>query len=294
MIRPVIWIVLSLAFVSVPKRVQTDPGLPVDVYILAGQSNMTGQGVLAQLPPGFGPDPRAWLFHSKLLQSVSPPLTWAPLRPASDSREKFGPEITFGNRMQQLTKDRPVALIKHGLTSTEMKWSWNPGKDPEDLVRMGRQFKVLTATVEAGLKALREKGFEPTLRGMAWQQGETDATEEECAREYLKNFTQFIPRVREQLRAPDLVIVYGMILPPPNNQPYREVIRTAQGAVDQDSGSSWAAKNAFVVFTDDLPFFDVDPALGKPRDAVHFGTFGTLELGRRMAEAMIRRGKLPR
>jgi hypothetical protein len=208
--------------------------------------------------------------------------------------ENFGPEITFGNRMQQLTRDRPIALIKHGLTSTELKWSWFPGADVDDHVYRGRQFKILIETVEAGLNALREKGFEPTLRGMAWQQGETDATEEVCAREFLQNFTRLIPRFRELLHAPDLVFVYGFILPPPNIQPYREVVRTAQGAVDQDSGSAWAIRNAFVVYTDDLPFLDVDPALGRPKDLVHFGTFGSLELGRRMAESMSRRGKLPR
>ena len=248
MIRSAAWIMLSIAIVSNPGQVEieTETGSrpPIDVYLLGGQSNMVGRGTFADLPTSIKPNPRAWLFHSTWLKSTSAPLTWAPLRPASEELGKFGPEIGFGNRMQQLTKDRPIALIKHGLTSTELKWSWSPGKDPDDLVNIGRQFKVFDETVNAGLKALREQGFEPTLRGMIWQQGETDATEVECAREYLQNFCRLIPRFREQFHAPDLVFVYGFVLPPPNNQPYREIVRTVQGAVDQDSGAAWAIKNA--------------------------------------------------
>ena len=265
---------------------------PVDVYILAGQSNMTGQGVVANLQPGQVPDPRPKLYHSAVLQSSTAPFTWGPLRPASEAREKVGPEVSFGNRIQQRTKYRPVALIKHALTATNLAKDWAPGKDAADRAHWGSQFEILVGTVEAGLKSLREQGFTPTLRGMAWQQGESDADETEWAVAYAANLAHLIARVREQFAAPDLVFVYGFVLPPPCQGPMRDTIRTAQGAIDQDSGSPLAVRNAFVVYTDDLSHRATDPNSLHPKDHIHFGTAGAWELGRRMAEAMANKGKL--
>src|SRR4051794_10578232 len=73
-------------------------GPPVDVYLVAGQSNATGQGRLANLPTGFAPDTRVWLYHSHCLNSGAAPFTWVPLRAASETVQKFGPELTFGGR----------------------------------------------------------------------------------------------------------------------------------------------------------------------------------------------------
>ena len=56
--------------------------------------------------------------------------------------------------------------------------------------------------------------------------------------------------------------------------------------VDQDSGSALATRGAFVVATDDLDHRATDPGTRYPNDHLHFGTAGTLELGRRMAEKM--------
>ena len=268
------------------------PAQPVDVYLVAGQSNMTGQGVLANLQSGQVPDPRPWLYHSANLKSSAEPFTWAPLRPASETREKFGPEVSFGNRMQERTRYRPVALIKHAFTATNLASDWNPGKDGNDRAHRGAQFQILVGTVDAGMKALREKGFDPTIRGMIWQQGESDADATEWAVGYAANLSHFIARVREQFQAPDMVFVYGFVLPPPCHSLWRDTIRTAQGAIDQDSGSPFAVKNAFAVYTDDLSHRANDPNTLDPSDHIHLGTAGIWELGRRMAETMANKGKL--
>jgi len=87
---------------------------PVDVYLIGGQSNATGQGYMANLPQGVAPDQRVMLFHSSgHLKSGAEPNTWIPLRQASESPDRFGPELGFGNRLQQLQPDRKIAIIKH-------------------------------------------------------------------------------------------------------------------------------------------------------------------------------------
>ncbi len=285
----------ALVLLAIPapgqEQAASKPPMPVDVYLVAGQSNAIGQGRVANLLSHQVADPRAWLYHSGALKSSSEPFTWAPLRPASEAREKVGPEVSFGSRMQERTANRPVALIKHAGTASNLAVDWNPGTSTTDIADWGFQFRMLVGTVEGGLKALRDRGFEPTIRGMVWQQGETDSDQTNWSLAYAANLGRFIARVREQFRAPDMVFVYGFVLPPPCRTPGRDAVRTAQGAIDQDSGSPFAVRKAFVVFTDDLSHRAHDPNTTEPDDHIHFGTAGVWELGRRMAETMLNKGK---
>lgn len=260
---------------------------PIDVYLIGGQSNATGQGYMANLPEGVAPDARVLLFHSgrPYLNSGASPNTWIPLRQASESPDRFGPEIGFGNRLRELFPDRRIALIKHAQSGSNLYSQWNPGRDAADREHFGPQFKVFVATVGLGLQGLRDRGYEPTLRGMIWQQGESDS-KGDAAGAYGANLAHFIARVREQFHSPDLVFVYGYVMPPPNSGPGRDLVRKGQRDVDQGSGTPTAVKGAFVVATDDLSQRADDPNTPLPRDRNHFGTAGTLELGRRMAETM--------
>ena len=71
-----------------------------------------------------------------------------------------------------------------------------------------------------------------------------------------------------------MVFVYGYVLPPHPPGPWRDTVRMAQGAIDQDSGSPWAVKNAFAVYTDDLSHRADDPNTTEPNDHIHLGTAG--------------------
>ena len=264
-----------------------EAGKPIDVYLIGGQSNATGQGYMANLPKDVSPDGRVLLFHSGKphLDSGAEPNTWMPLRQASESPDRFGPELGFGNRMQQLMPDRKIALIKHAHSGTNLYSQWNPGTDAGDADHFGPQFKIFVDTVDLGLKGLRDQGYDPAIRGMIWQQGENDRAGNAAA-EYGKNIGHFIQRVRQQFNAPEMLFVYGYVLPPPNTGVQRDQVRKGEHDVDQNSGSPLAVKGAFVVETDDLSQRANDANTRYPTDHVHFGTAGTLELGRRMAEKM--------
>jgi hypothetical protein len=256
---------------------------PIDVYLIGGQSNATGQGYMANLPTDVAPDTRVMLFNSgkRHLDSGADPNTWVPLRQASESPDRFGPELGFGNEIQKRKPDRKIALIKHAHSGTNLFSQWNPGKNAADQEHYGPQYKILVDTVELGLKGLHDQGYEPTIRGMLWQQGESDTQGD-----YGVNLAHFIARVREQFHAPDMLFVYGYVLPPPNQGEQRDRVRKGERDVDQDSGSPIAVKGAFVVETDDLSQRANDANTRYPTDHVHFGTAGTLELGRRMAAKM--------
>jgi Carbohydrate esterase, sialic acid-specific acetylesterase len=186
--------------------------------------------------------------------------------------------------MQELTPDRHIAIIKHAWSGTNLYKDWAPGKDAYDSANWGSQFSAFVDTVNQGIAELQRRGDRPIIRGMLWQQGESDAAD--AGSEYAANLTHFIARVREQFKRPDMVFVYGYVCPPPGNRNGCEVIRQAEHDLDQDSGSPLAVTNAFVVETDDLSQRATDPDTPLPGDHVHFGSAGTLGLGTRFADRM--------
>jgi hypothetical protein len=262
---------------------------PIEVFLIGGQSNATGQGYVRNLPKDFAPAARVLLFHSGSphLNCGATPYVWSPLHAASESPDRYGPELGFGTRLAGLMPAKKIALIKHAHSGTNLYAQWAPGRAPNDRAHWGPQFTIFVETVEAGLAGLRDRGFEPVLRGMIWQQGENDAEKaDEHAADYGKNLAHFIARVRAQLHAPDLVFIYGAVLPPPNAQPGRDAVRAGQRDAAQGSASPLATTGAWLVATDDLDHRATDPGTRYPNDHLHFGSAGTLELGRRMAEKM--------
>jgi hypothetical protein len=287
--------VMSVIFASCthPDTVTQTVAVPaneVEVFLIGGQSNATGQGYLRNLPAGTTFDQRVMLFHSGRphLNSGGEPNAWIPLRQASESPDRFGPEIGFGNRIQQLLPNRRIALIKHAHSGTNLFAQWNPGANATDRAQWGPQFTIFVDTVEGGLAGLRAQGYQPVVRGMIWQQGENDANGGPNSENYGRNLAHFIQRVREQFNAPNMVFVYGYVLPPQTAPQYRgrDAVRQGEHDVDQNSGSPLAVQGAFVVPTDDLSHRADDPGMtgNLQNDHLHFGTSGMLELGRRMAD----------
>jgi hypothetical protein len=263
----------------------------VDVYLIAGQSNATGQGYTKNIPPTFVVDTKVELFHSADIASGAAALTWIPLRHASEppdaAGERFGPELGFGNAIQSFYEPRRIAIIKHAKSATNLVQQWAPGANAEDTASFGPEFKTFVDTVDLGLQRLREQGRTPVLRGMLWQQGEADADlGGSAAAQYGQNLAAFIGRVRQQWAAPGMLFVYGYVYPASNEGPGRDQVRQGEANVDQNSGDPLAVEGAFVVPTDGLSLRADDPGTPYPNDRIHFGTQGQLDLGRRMAEAI--------
>lgn len=270
----------------------------VDVYLIAGQSNATGQGYTKNLPAGFVVNTQVQLFHSADIVSGAAPLTWIPLRHASEppdsAGERFGPELGFGNAIRTLDEERQIAIIKHAKSATNLVQQWLPGAGPDDTTSFGPEFKTFVQTVDLGLQGLRDKGLTPIVRGMLWQQGEADADlGGAAAAQYGQNLAKLIGRVREQWAAPGMLFVYGYVYPASNEGAGRDQVRQGQANVDQDSGDALAVEGAFVVATDGLSLRADDAGTPYPNDRIHFGTQGQLDLGLRMARAIDDHSMLP-
>ena len=255
----------------------------VDVYIIGGQSNATGQGYMKNLPPLFKPDERVRIYHSgNHLRSGSSPRTWHPLRQASESPDRFGPELGFGNRMQEHFPNRRIAIIKHAFSGSNLSTQWRPHP-------AGQQYTTFIETVDAGLTSLREQGDQPLLRGMLWQQGEADAKNEITARAYGENLVNLIGSIRERYQAPNMLFAFGEVFPKADYKDESHpatILRRQQQQVQGNNCSVLATRGALLVKTQGLSLRKDDVNTPHPHDVVHFGTAGTLELGIRFADTI--------
>ncbi|TAD92674.1 MAG: hypothetical protein EAY75_01960 [Bacteroidetes bacterium] len=279
-----IWCVLT--GYAQPKRT-------MDVYLIGGQSNATGQGIFKNIPPDFFTDTAVHFFYGNGLQGVGKPMQWGPLSQASETNDKFGVELSLGTTLQQYYPNRQIGLIKYAFSGSNLYSQWAPGSHKADTNNYGAEFKKFVLTVDAALAQLKAKGIKPRLRGMVWIQGEADAREiagSTNAEAYGKNLNHFIQRVREQWQVPNLPFLYAYVIPVPQQRfTGREEVRRGQQQVDRKSGNSLSVKNAFAIPTDDLQLRADDINTPFPDDKVHFGTLGVWELGKRFAKQLKRK-----
>lgn len=122
--------------------------------------------------------------------------------------------------------------------------------------------------VERALLAMRAG----TLQGILWHQGESDSQAQELATSYPKRFSEFIRRLREDLRAPDVPVIVGQ-LGEFNRAPFADVIKAQLASLP-----STVPHCAFVS----------SAGLAHKGDQVHFDSPSVREFGRRYAAAFLR------
>lgn len=239
---------------------------PVQVYLLAGQSNMVGIGQVTGLPESL----REAQDDVQIYWSGYP--TWRGLQPSSDYGAAYtGPEPSFGRTLADTLPDREIRLIKHAVGGTDLYSYWNPGESPADLA-MGDGYRVFRNTVSAGLAALEAEGVAYEIAGMIWMQGESDATSETMAAAYADNLAHLVARVREDTGEPDLPFALGLI-DCLGNCAYRTEVRNAQREV------AAADPLVYAIETEDLGLY--------PADHWHYQGLGQRVMGERFAQVLL-------
>ena len=275
-----------LLFLCLPLQIFAQK--EIDVYLIGGQSNATGQGYMRNIPTSYKIDTSVHFYYSRYLNSGQGADTWCGLCQASESKDKFGIEIGFGTALKKHFPQREIALIKHGLSGSNLYAQWNPGNRPNE--KQGTEYAKFIATVKAGLTKLKEQGYTPIIRAMVWQQGEGDARDVagmENSRRYGENLRNLILEVRKELSAPEMLFIYGKVMPMKAVRfPGRELVRQALENVAEGTCTELSVKNAFMIECDDLQMRRTDYHTPYPQDDVHLGTFGQLELGERFAKVV--------
>ncbi|WP_432799909.1 sialate O-acetylesterase [Poriferisphaera sp. WC338] len=254
------------------------------VFLLGGQSNMSGHGHSEELPDKLLHQSEIILFHDTSVHSGHPVDRWQILKPAGYvgyDPPRFGPEIGLGSVLHaQLGNQYRIALIKHATGGTNLHADWHPGQSIDDTTNFGPEFSAMIRTTQRAIEILEDQGHAVTLGGMFWVQGEADANAN-AGQQYEPNLRHFIARIREQFDVPELPFVYARILPYTWRKTAKEV-RAAMTNIDQDAEHPAATPGALMVPTKGLETHE---------DQIHFNTPGMLELGRRLANSLLARSE---
>jgi hypothetical protein len=257
---------------SSPVLASVSAAVPQDLrlFILAGQSNMSGRGFVSQLPPSlrspshrvfvFGNDDR-WRIASEPIDDPQGQID----RISKDQAAGVGPGLPFAVALAKRSS-RPIGLIpcaKGGSSMTE----WDRTLDR-------------TALYGSCVARIRRASAAGQLSGLLWYQGETDARSATDTEKWPNRFRAFLTSVRSELQSPRLVaVVVGLADLPNSSQfpssdfPGWRQLQRAQAAM----------KERDVLYVSAA-------GLSTNPDAIHLSTEGQLKLGRDMATLFLRHG----
>lgn len=235
------WLALVLL---IPCTASAAP--PVKVFVLAGQSNMEGQGIIAA-------DPKRNEGKGSLEYLVKQPATAARFAHLVDKQgqwvvrddvwisyltregrltvgygprpDRIGPELGFGTVVGEALAE-PVLLIKCAWGGKSLAVDFRPpsaGRVPyslgekldaavaQDPTILGKYYRETLALTKAALARVKElvpgSDGRYELAGFGWHQGWNDRINDKFNAEYEQNMAHFIRDIRRDLGAPALPFV---------------------------------------------------------------------------------------
>ena len=181
--------VLTFCFAAVAAA-QTPAPKDLELFLLVGQSNMAGRGVIEAADKE--PIPGVYMFTEKM--------EWAP---AIDPLHFDKPPMVgvgIGRSFARtLLKARPGVEI--GLIPAAFG-----GSALEEWCADCAHYRNAITRARAAMKSGH-------LRGILWHQGEAASNSEELARSYRTRFAKLIERFRKDLDVPDVPVVVGQLGP---------------------------------------------------------------------------------
>ena len=182
-----------LALIIMACQGHADTPNDFDVYLLIGQSNMAGRGLLEAKDTVDVID-GVWLLNSDGI----PEPAIAPLNKYSTIRKElslqgYNPGCEFGKVMHKET-GRPILLVVNARGGSHIA-EWQPTND-------NGYFSEAVRRTQEALKYGK-------LKGILWNQGETDVQKKTC--DYPEKFNVMISELRRQLEADDVPVVLGEV-----------------------------------------------------------------------------------
>jgi hypothetical protein len=179
---------------------QAKPGTVLNVFLLAGQSNMAGADSIIADPPGFQTTEadRESLCTSAPVSEGKPSRAyqpWGPVQGHPSFNERYGekrvhgPEVGFVRGIY--ARDwRNIAIIKvYGNFKGDSEiWPWNEG---------GELHKPWRIFVDERLAELKEKGYGYRVAGFVWHQGIDDGIYSKSPDKYGERLTALIGTLRK-------------------------------------------------------------------------------------------------
>lgn len=225
----IVWLILTVSVVAAAPAAETPKPLPIKVFILAGQSNMEGHGIIPM-------DPKRNQGKGSLEYVVKNPATKDRYKHLIDEtdqwvvrddvkiwylgktggltvgygarQDQIGPELQFGHILGD-HYDNPVLLIKIAWGGKSLAKDFRPphaggtvGPYYTELLKKTREVLTTLATLFPDWEGRRYE-----LAGFAWHQGWNDRVNQAFNDEYEKNLAHFIRDIRKDLGVDDLPFV---------------------------------------------------------------------------------------
>ncbi len=239
---------------------------PVKVFLLAGQSNMQGQGVVSMDDPknyNGGKGNLVWsMKHSaskdqmrhlvdangNWVERDDVTITYKPRDKVRTGRlaigytgyggsSHIGPELQFGHVIGDHLDD-PVLLIKTAWGGKSLHKDFRP---PSAGGETGPYYKQMIAEIRDALATLGDTPYE--LCGFVWMQGWNDMISKEATAEYAHNLVHLAHDIRAEFKSPGLPIVVGEL---GNGGPAREGSGMEEFRAAQKSGTARIPNAVFV------------------------------------------------
>ena len=108
----------------------------------------------------------------------------------------FGPELGLAEKLHEMYPDELFFIVKCTWSGTDLYSQWlSPSSEGKtgDLYRGFMNFALMN------VKYLKSKGYDVSIEGMCWMQGESDSFFVETATGYEENLNNFIGDIREKL-----------------------------------------------------------------------------------------------
>jgi hypothetical protein len=266
-----------------------------DLILVAGQSNAVGYDAYAEELPA-DPKDAATMFWWRV--GDPPPdefdgtsarqwttLQYQPRTPAMEgeaakktgrqygnfnrkTKGGFGPEIGMV-RTLATKESRPLAVIKTAFSGTSVAADWNVGRPGQ----ADACYRAMINEAKAATAAAKSKGVTLRPRAFVWVQGESDANAKD-APAYVANLTAMLKVLRSELEAPDLILLLGV------NTRFGNGKNAFMPKVVE-------AQQAVAAALPRARYVDTAGAETLPPSHTHFTAAGTLEIGRRYAEALL-------
>lgn len=260
--------------ISIPEKTtdiiwkQKNANSKIKVFLLGGQSNMTGWTPLSEIPNGLKHEyPEVIIWTDGNAESYLS-RRWMNLIPGlGKSNTFFGPELSFGPELAKYFPNENIALLKCSWGGTDLVSQWRP---PSSGGTTGDLYQNFIKSVHDGLAKL-PSGSKPEIAGMIWMQGESDAIlTKAVADEYEFNLTNLINDIRSEFKAPQMAFIIGQISEAIAWDAFGTTIRKAQMDVSKN------VSNTSTIITTDLGF----------TDPWHYSGSGEITLGKRFATSM--------